>query len=228
MLERDAITGHVRLSVGPGAGIWLSEGKVIQAYWGSLKDRKAFNRIAGLHQGAFVLDLVPANVEPAIDADLGVLVSDAIEERLQLEDLFAQLPSLNARVDIQMGNDFFALEFTPLEREVLTQTQGARNLGDLVNRVAMTDLETVQAIDHLVTMGVLQIHEPANRIHLVTDSTCDLLPSFARRQSINIVPLSVVFGHTVYKDESRSAARRVLPDAQGRRHFPLHESAGKR
>ncbi len=153
VLERDAITGHVRLSVGPGAGIWLTEGKVVQAYWGSLKGRKAFNRIAGLHQGSFVLDLVPANVETAIDADLGVLVSDAIEERLQLEDLFARLPSLNARVDIQMGNDFFALEFTPLEREILTQIQGARNLGDLINRVAMTDLETVQAIDHLACHG---------------------------------------------------------------------------
>ena len=64
---------------------------------GQLKGRKAFNRIAGLHQGAFVLDLVAAIVESAIDVDLGVLVSDAIEERLQLEDLFARLPSLNAR-----------------------------------------------------------------------------------------------------------------------------------
>ncbi len=200
VLERDAITGHARLSVGPGAGIWLREGKVIQAYWGSLKGRKAFNRIAGLHQGSFVLDLVAANVESAIDADLGVLVSDAIEERLQLEDLFARLPSLNATVDIQMGNDFFSLEFSSLEREVLTRIQGARNLGDLINRVTMTDLETVQAIDHLAGMGVLLINEPANRVHLVTDSTCDLLPSFARRQSIHIVPLSVVFGKTVYKD----------------------------
>ena len=227
VLERDAITGHVRLRVGPGAGIWLSEGKVIQAYWGSLKGRKAFNRIAGLHQGAFVLDLVPANVEPAIEADLGVLVSDAIEERLQLEDLFARLPSLKARVDIQMGNDFFALEFTPLEREVLTEIQGARNLGDLINRVATTDLETVQAIDHLAIMGVLQIKEPSNRVHLVTDSTCDLLPSFARRQSIHIVPLSVVFGKTVYKDGVDLLPDEFYQMLKGTDIFPATSPPGK-
>jgi len=227
VLERDAITGHVRLSVGPGAGIWLTEGKVVQAYWGTLKGRKAFNRIAGLHQGSFVLDLVPANVETAIDADLGVLVSDAIEERLQLEDLFARLPSLNARVDIQMGNDFFALEFTPLEREILTQIQGARNLGDLINRVAMTDLETVQAIDHLATMGVLLINEPSNRVHLVTDSTCDLLPSFARRRSIHIVPLSVVFGRTVYKDGVDLLPDEFYQMLKGGEIFPSTSPPGK-
>jgi DegV family protein with EDD domain len=200
VLERDAFTGHIRISVGPGAGIWLSGGRVVQAYWGALKDRKAFNRIAGLHQGAFSLQLVPAAVAHVIDADLGVLVSDAIEERLQLEELFARLPSLSSRVGLQMGNDFFALDFTSIEREVLTRIQESRNLGDLVNRVTVPDLETVQAIEQLVLKGVLTLDEPASRIHLVTDSTCDLLPSFARRLAVHIVPLSVVFGSTVYKD----------------------------
>lgn len=200
VLERDGITGHIRLSVGPGAGIWLSDGRVIHAYWGSLKGRKAFNRIACLHQGTFVVELVPADVESDIDVDLSELVSDATEERLQLENFFSRLPSLNARVGVQMGSDFFGIEFTPLEREILTQSQEARNLGDLVNRVTMTDLETVKAIEDLSTRGVLEIFEPANRIHLVTDSTCDLFPSYIRRKGIQIVPLSVVFGQTVYKD----------------------------
>ncbi len=227
VLERDGITGHVRLSVGPGAGIWLSNGRVIQAYWGGLKGRKAFNRIAGLHQGAFVLDLVPAAVEPAIDVDLGVLVSDAIEERLQLEDLFAGLPSLNAKVDIQMGNDFFAIDFSPLDREVLTQVQDARNLGDLINRVSMTDLETVRAIDHLAGKGILVIREPANRVHLVTDSTCDLLPSFVRRQGIHIVPLSVVFGATVYKDGVDLLPDEFYQMLEGGGIFPSTSPPGK-
>jgi len=227
VLERDDITGHVRLSVGPGAGIWLSEGRVIQAYWGTLKGRKAFNRIAGLHQGAFILDLVAASVEVAIDVDLDNLVSDAIEERLQLEELFARLPSLNARVNILMGNDFFAIDFTPLEREVLTRIQEARNLGDLINRVTMTDLETVKAIEHLSTKGVLEIREPANRIHLVTDSTCDLLPSFARRQAIHVVPLSVVFGRTVYKDGVDLLPDEFYQMLEGGGIFPSTSPPGK-
>ena len=227
VLERDGITGHVQLNVGPGAGIWLSDGKVIQANWGSLEGRKAFNRIAGLHQGEFVFEMVPAAVVPAIDVDLGVLVSDAIEERLQLEDLFARLPSLNARVDIQMGNDFFAIDFTPLEREVLTQIQDARNLGDLINRVTMTDLETVQAINHLSTRRVLQIKEPSNRVHLVADSTCDLLPSFVRRRAIHIVPLSVVFGTTVYKDGVDLLPDEFYQMLEGGDIFPSTSPPGK-
>lgn len=227
VLERDGITGHLRLSVGPGAGIWLSSGSVIQAYWGSLNGRKAFNRIAGLHQGSFVLDLVPANVEPAIDVELGVLVSDAIEERLQLEDLFARLPSLNARVDIKMGNDFFAIDFSHLDREVLTRVQDARNLGDLINRVTMTDLETVRAIERLVDNGILEIREPANRVHLVSDSTCDLLPSFVRREGIHIVPLSVVFGTTVYKDGVDLLPDEFYQMLEGGAIFPSTSPPGK-
>lgn len=227
VLERDSITGHIRLSVGPGAGIWLSDGRVIQAYWGTLKGRKAFNRIAGLHQGAFVLELVPAGVEQEIDSDLGVLVSDAIEERFQLEELFAKLPSLNAKVDIEMGDDFFALDFSSLEREVLTRIQNSRNLGDLINRVEMTDLETVIAIERLAEMSVLRIYEPTNQVHIVTDSTCDLPPAFARRHFINVVPLSVVFGKTVYKDGIDLLPDEFYQMLEGGEIFPTTSPPGR-
>ncbi|HSL18587.1 MAG TPA: DegV family protein [Methylomirabilota bacterium] len=227
ILERDRITGHVKITVGPGAGIWMDDGEVVQAYWGNLKGRKAFNRIAGLHQGAFVVELVPAAVERGIESDLGVLVSDAIEERLQLEEAFERLPSLNAKVGLQMGNDFFALEFTPVEREVLTKVQEARNLGDLVNRVTVTDFEAVQAVERLAAKGVLRITQPASRIHLVTDSTCDLLPSFARREGVTVVPLSVVFGSTVYKDGVDLLPDEFYQMLEGGDIFPSTSPPGK-
>lgn len=227
VLEQDGITGHVRLNVGPGAGIWLSEGRVIQAYWGDLKGRKAFNRIAGLHQGAFVIELVPAAAEEEIHADLGTLVGDAIEERLQLEDIFDRLPSLTSKIDIQMGNDFFAMDFTSVEREVLTRIQESRNLGDLINRVSMTDLETLRAVEGLSHKGVLHIAEPSNEIHLVTDSTCDLLPSFVRRMDIHVVPLSVVFGKTVYKDGVDLLPSEFYQMLEGGGIFPSTSPPGK-
>ncbi|HSN55810.1 MAG TPA: DegV family protein, partial [Candidatus Sulfomarinibacteraceae bacterium] len=227
ILERDRITGHVKITVGPGAGIWMDNGEVIQAYWGNLKGRKAFNRIAGLHQGAFVVELVPAAVERGIESDLGVLVSDAVEERLQIEEAFERLPSLNAKVGLQMGNDFFALEFTPVEREVLTKVQEARNLGDLVNRVTVTDFEAVQAVERLAAKDVLRITQPASRIHLVTDSTCDLLPSFARRLGVTVVPLSVVFGSTVYKDGVDLLPDEFYQMLEGGDIFPSTSPPGK-
>jgi DegV family protein with EDD domain len=227
VLEQNGITGHIRLSVGPGAGIWLENGRVIHAYWGTLRGRKAFNRIAGLHQGAFALELVPASVEPDIDAELGVLVSDAIEERLQLEELFDRLPPLGALVSLQMGDDFFAHEFTALDREVLTRVQDARNLGDLINRVTATDLETVSAIERLAEHGVLRIAEPSKSIHLVTDSTCDLAPSFARHNGIHVVPLSVVFGSTVYKDGVDLLPDEFYQMLEGGNIFPTTSPPGR-
>jgi DegV family protein with EDD domain len=227
VLERGAITGHVRISVGPGAGIWLSGGRVVNAYWGDLTGRKAFNRIAALHHGAFALELVQPTVEPEIDSDLGALVSDAIEERFQLEDSFARLPSLKAAVELRMGDGFFAHEFSPLDREVLTRVQDARNLGDLINRVPVTDLETVHAVERLAELGVLGVVEPSNRIHLVTDSTCDLNPALTRRHDIHVVPLSVVFGTTVYKDGVDLTPGEFYQMLEGGGIFPSTSPPGK-
>jgi DegV family protein with EDD domain len=126
-----------------------------------------------------------------------------------------------------MANDFFALDFTPLEREVLTRVQGSRNLGDLINQVEFTDLETVKAIDELVVKGVLVVTEPSHRIHLVTDSTCDLLPSFVRRQGIRVVPLSVVFGSTVYRDGIDLLPDEFYQMLEGGSIFPTTSPPGK-
>ncbi len=200
VLSRAVLTGHVTLTVGPEAGIWLKDGQVIEAHWGPVTGRKAFNRVAALRGGSFVVTLEEPTVSQAIDVDLATLVSDAVDEKFQLDHLFRALPSLDARIQIQMGENFFAVEFTPLEREVLTKVQKAKRFADLIDLVPATDLDVLQAVQTMVDRGFLHLVEPERRIHVVTDSICDLTPDVLRRNQIAVVPLTVLFGNKVYKD----------------------------
>jgi DegV family protein with EDD domain len=200
VLQRTVITGHVTLSVGPEAGLWLVDGEVVDAHWSKVRGLKAFNRIAGLRGGSFVLSVEHVDIHRSIDIDLATLVSDAVDERFRLDEMFRQLPSLGSRVSLKMNESFFEAPFTDLERETLTHVQQAKNFGDLIDRVSHTDLSVLQAVTSLGTRGFLEFTEPEHRIHVVTDSTCDLLPSVARRNNISIVPLSILFDDAVYKD----------------------------
>ena len=200
VLQKYVITGHVSLSVGPDAGIWLRDGGVVDAHWGGVKGRKAFNRVASLRGGGFVISLEEDSVERLIDTDLTTLVSDAVDEKFQLDELFRNLPSLKSGVDMSMGENFFALQFTPVERQVLTATQKVKNFAELIDTVPATDLQVVRATLNLEKQGVLSFKIPKNRVQIVTDSTADLLPALARRLNVSVVPLSVLFESQVFKD----------------------------
>ncbi len=201
ILLKFKISGHVRLTLGPDTGLWFDEGNVVDAHWGpSVRGRKAFNRIAGLRGGAFQLTLESGAHERVIDADLATLVGDAVEEKFQLDEIFKRLPSLNSRVEVRMAGDFFNTEFTDVQRKILTAVRTAKNLAELLDFVPVTDLEVLQAVEELQERGIVVFHEPEHRIHIVTDSTCDLHPTVVRREGITVVPLSVIFGKKVFKD----------------------------
>ena len=200
VLRTHIITGQVSFSAGEHVGIWLQDGEVVDAHWDAINGRKAFNRIASLRGGAFVITLDAFPGERSIDQDLTSLVTDAVEEKFQLDELFKRLPSLKSRVEIQMGEQFFSLEFSKTERDILQKVREARNFGELIDLVQETDLEVVTGIDRLREQGVLQLVEPQQQLHIVTDSTADLLPSVARRHGITVVPLSVLFEAQVFKD----------------------------
>lgn len=200
ILQKHVITGRVELAVSPEAGIWLREGAVVDAYWGKVRGRKAFNRVASLRGGAFIIQLETPPEERRIDLDLTSLVTDAVEEKFQLDELFRDLPPLNSKVELKMGERFFSLEFTATQREILSQVQNARNFFGLIDLVPEVDLDVVKAIVDLREQGILSLIEPEQHLHVVTDSTADILPRQARQLGITVVPLSVLFGSQVFKD----------------------------
>jgi len=200
VLLKFQISGHVRLTVGSDTGLIFREGQVINAHWGQVSGLKAFNRIAGLRGGAFILTLEDVQQERKINKDLAALVSEAVEEKFELDEVFRRMPSLNSRLEVKMATDFFNTEFQPIERAVLTGVRQAKNFAQLIDIVPAVDLEVLKTVESLQAQGILIFHEPEHRIHVVTDSTCDLHPSVVRRDGITVVPLSVIFGKKVFKD----------------------------
>ena len=200
VLQEFRVTGHVRITIGRETGMWFKEGELVDAHWTEVGGRKAFNRIAGLRGGAFILDLEEAPSVRTIDLDLATLVTDAVEEKLVVDDIFKRLPSLHSRVEVSMGEDFFNTEFSDVERAILTLVHKSANLAELIDTVPFTDGEVLQSLDLLRDRQVLVFHEPVYRTHVVTDSTCDLNPAIARREDVAVVPLSVIFGKDVFKD----------------------------
>jgi len=194
------LTGHVSLTAGPEAGIWLRDGEVIDAHWSRVSGAKAFSRICALRGGSFIVTVEPVTIEGAIEQDLAIMMRGAVEERLRLDEMYRLLPALSSRLELQMDDDFFAVEFTTAEQEVLTHVQSAGTLAALLDAVPLADLEVLNAAVHLREQGFLVLQEPERRVHVVTDSTCDLLPSLTRRRNITVVPLSVLVGSRVYKD----------------------------
>ena len=227
VLHSYLITGHISFSVGPDPGIWIEDGEVIEAHWGEVTGRKAFHRISALRGGSFVVDLGRPDVERAIDVDRETLLAGAAEEQRELAELYARLPSLDSRLDVRMGDDFFAVEFTPLEREILTTLQRAKSFADLLDRVPQTDLEVVSTVEQLAERGFVGFAEPEHTVHVVTDSTSDLLPSLARRRRITVVPLSVLFGNRVFKDGIDIQPDEFYRRLQASELFPSTSPPGK-
>ncbi len=205
VLQKHLITGSVSFSIGPETGLWLREGAVIDACWGPSRGLKAFNRVAGLRGGSFVLSLQDPTVERTTELDLETLLSQAQEERTGLEEMYRRMPPLGSKLEVKMGDDFFAVEFTGEERELLTRVQEVKNLADLVDQVPLLDLEVLRLVEKLSKRGFLLVKEPENRIHVVTDSTCDLLPA-ARRSTRTASTSSPTSSTTCCRSQTSSRA----------------------
>jgi DegV family protein with EDD domain len=187
---------HVALAIGAGADIWVDSGAVVNAQWGRVSGLKAFFRLMAVRSGSFSLSLEPPQVAHLITDDLATLATEAGEEKLRVEELYRRLPVLSSQVGI---GDSEAGELTETERELMSRLAEADSLGDLVDLVDKRDSDVVAAIVELQSRGLITIQEPQHHIHVVTDSTCDLLPSVVRRNGITVVPLSVIFGERSYK-----------------------------
>ncbi len=199
-LHRHVISGRLAFASDGEACIWLREGLVVDAVRGPVRGRKAFNRLAALPTGSFSLSLEESEVERRIELDPDTLVMEAVEERVAFEEALSRLPSLDARPTVQLTDAFFSQEFSAAERQVMTVAQQVTTLGELVDAVDAVDQEVAEAVERLHGMGLLALDEPAGRIHVVTDSTADILPSDARRAGVTVVPVSIVFGTEVFMD----------------------------
>jgi len=199
-LKSNMMTGRVIFSAAVKSGLLLKNGEIVEAWCGSTRNLKAFNRLAGLPGGGFSFNLEDVDGEPIYDGDIGTLVLDAVEERVELADLLAELPPADAVPAVEVTQDFFSLEFSRVEKQVLAKAQDATGFGDLMDSVEATDLEVARSIRHLMELKVLVFRKIAGKVHLITDSTADIMPADARAAGIKLAPVSVQMGTEVFKD----------------------------
>jgi DegV family protein with EDD domain len=188
-LNRAAVSGRIELR---GGQVWLERGAVVAATAGAAKGLKAFCRLGRMHEGLFQLfpgDLVP---ERTIQETLSTLIITAIEDSL------GEFPDARARLEAQLGPDFFAAAFTPLQQQILGLAQTSATLQEVLDGLPARDGEIVQELLVLEERGLLVRRDP--RVQIVTDSTSDLPSDLIQAYGISVVPLTVAFGKQVFRD----------------------------
>lgn len=199
-LRKHLMTGRVVFSASVQSGLLLREGVVVDTWRGNTRGLKAFNRLAGLPGGVFSFSLEEVDGEPFYEGDIGELVLEAVEERVELADLLDELPPLDSVPGVEVTPDFFSLEFSRTEKQILAKAQEVGSFGDLVDSVDAGDLEVIRGVQRLIASGVLKFRKIAGKVHVITDSTADIMPAEAREQGITLAPVSVQMGSDVFKD----------------------------
>lgn len=191
-LNRAGVSGRIDLR---GGQVWLERGEVAAATAhgsSTIKGVKAFCRLGRMHEGLFQLfpgDLVP---ERTIQEALSTLIITAIEDSL------GEFPDARARLEVQIGPDFFAAAFNPLQKQILGLAQKGATLQEVLDSLPARDGEIVQELLVLEERGLLVRRDP--RVQVVTDSTSDLPSDLVRAHGIAVVPLTVAFGKKVFRD----------------------------
>lgn len=200
VLARHGVSGRLEIAGPVASGLWLRDGRVVDAWCGEAGGLKAFYRLADLQAAAWSLTDEDPGERSAITADTATLVLETVDDRVAVHEALQELPSLDARPRVQIGKSFFNLEFSPIERQVMATVQKVTTLAELLDRIDVTDREVLAAVLRLRELGILQLVEPAGRVHVLTDSTADLSRLDARRHGVEIVPVSIVFGGDVFMD----------------------------
>lgn len=199
-LKKHLMTGRVVFSTSVQSGLLVRDGVVVDAWRGGVQGLKAFNRLAGLPGGGFTFSLENVEGEPFYEGDIGLLVLEAVEERVELADLLNELPPQDSVPGVEVTEDFFSLEFSRTEKQILAKAQEVGNLGDLLDSVESSDLEVVRGVQKLMKAGVLKFQRIAGKVHVITDSTADIMPADAREKGITLAAVSVQMGSEVFKD----------------------------
>jgi DegV family protein with EDD domain len=194
-LGADGVSGRMLVEDGE---VVFDRGQVVAATAGrsgAVDGIKAFCRLARRREGLVRVMLGRAGVRRQIDVPLDTLVIRAVEDLAQ-----ADLPDLKSRLVVDMGPEFFARQFGRSEQQLLSAAQRGGTVGELLDRFQGTDGQILAELAHLQEAGVVRLEEPAARVVVVTDSTCDLPERLVRDHGLRVVPLTVRFGDDLYRD----------------------------
>jgi CheY-like chemotaxis protein len=140
--------------VGRTGEIWVRDGRVVDAVWGSIVGEKALYRIVTLRSGRFVF--VP-NVEPSrdrIEAPTEQLLMEAVRRADEMVRLRDELPPLSAQLSLASAPE----SGSPVQGEVLACLDEPRAIEELLDLVPVSDLDILEAVRELIANECLEVH----------------------------------------------------------------------
>jgi DegV family protein with EDD domain len=191
------LTGQILLA---GGDIEVKDGEVVAARFGKASGLKGFCRLARVAQGSFKFVLGSSTSPRTIPHDHLTLMAEAIEDQHRFLEAQAELGDLACRLKVVMGPTFFSTAFTPAQQKVLECAQAGLSILATLDAVDALDGEAASALVGLLRRGFVELLPPEIKVRIVTDSTADLSREVTTREQIHVVPVSVFFGETLYKD----------------------------
>jgi len=139
--------------------IYLTDGKVrFAALEGmdAVPPLKAVYRMLDWHQGQFALDPPDSRkFDNPVDAGAQEILMEGIRQQDEFNALRGRLPALDSTFRLNLPLEPKLRELTPVQLDVLQGVLNSASLDVVFDSVPSTDLETGQAILHLVQRGYL-------------------------------------------------------------------------
>lgn len=210
------ITGIVQVR---GGRVAFRDGLPVHAQQGKIEGAKAFCRLCRAGAGPFRVYIGPIDSEQAqmprtLEDDLDSLLMQALEET------HLELPDLRTRVRLVDIRDIPSGELSPHEKMLAQVIHRCDTLGEVLDNLAATDALVLQAVKKMSGRGALRLERPRSSVRVVTDSTSDMPAELLRQHDVVVVPLTVFFGKTGYRDGVDIRARdfyRMLSESE---HHP--------
>lgn len=191
------------------------DGKPVAAAAGSVAGVKAFNRLVARQEGTLRIAPGPPSLDRNLLASLDNLIQAAMMDHL--------VEPLDGRAQLGLGDqiDLDQVELSPLERELFTAAQAKQTVQETLDASIATDGEVARVIRRLVQKRLLILLPPAPKIRIVTDSTADLAPELVRAAGLVVVPLTVTFGKTLFRDRIDLQPRQFYELLAKGEHHPV-------
>ncbi|MEM8963999.1 MAG: DegV family protein, partial [Acidobacteriota bacterium] len=173
----------------------LRGGEVFASAARSVRGAKVIDRLVRRRAGTFSVVLGPP---PTTDRFLDVRFDDLIIRAL--EDAQTELPDRHVFVRVDTGVALQSGELTTGQRALLEVIDDCHTVGDLLDALPGPDGKVAEALAKLVERGAVTLHRPRSHTAVVTDSSADLPMSLIREHDIKVVPLSVKFGDSTFRD----------------------------
>ncbi|MCP4687263.1 MAG: DegV family EDD domain-containing protein, partial [Desulfobacterales bacterium] len=201
-IDRRKLTGILEIRDRPvKSTIYFDNGRIVHAYHGMTTSKKALFRIFSEKGGLKRFQPQPVVVENTIDASLGELIAEWLEENAWLRGLDEDVLNDSIRLNPGMLEKLPKLKKRPVFLNIISLVQQHGKIRDIIDASSLPDLKTYKCLLYLAKLKIIAFEAlPRVKTRIITDSTADLPPGIARDRNIIVAPISLTMNGKVYRD----------------------------